>query len=118
MIKINIEIIYLDYLYKKQSCVNSLCCCKNVMVNNTLIINFNNNNKIDEIYEVYITVNKEMRCKIAYIPREYHNIIKKKLEVNSKLYLSITEIYNNSENIYKRKISKKNKGMAACIFLN
>ena len=118
-IKPDMEIVGLEGHDNGRSCSRHECCGIDVKINTVLrltktVVTINGNTeeaiKLQKVEEGTIT------CTVAFVPRCYQMNSNVKNQVNR--FCQVVEMYNTSNNTYKQKLSKRNKGMASVAFLD
>ena len=118
-IKPDMEIVGLEGHDNGRSCSRHECCGIDVKINTVLrltktVVTINGNTeeaiKLQKVEEGTIT------CTVAFVPRCYLMNSNVKNQVNR--FCQVVEMYNTSNNTYKQKLSKRNKGMASVAFLD
>ena len=74
----------------------------------------------DENAIVVATVfDAEVRCKVGFVPRVQATVLSRRDNSNNAFrYAIVKDIYSNNVNSYKATKSKRNYGMASCVFID
>jgi hypothetical protein len=119
VIKPDLEIVGLSASENDRSCCQHECCGEHVERNDVLrlvkcVVTVKD--KTEEAIKLCLIKEGTMTCTVAYVPRTYMNIPKVRNQVTR--YCQVVELYNESTNSYKRKLSHRNRGMASVAFLD
>ena len=74
------------------------------------------NNKVEEGIKLCLIQEGCMTCTVGYVPRNYMKLAMVQKQVTR--YCQVVELYSDSNNSYKRKLSHRNRGMASVAFLD
>ena len=119
IIKPDLEIVGLSSSDNDRSCCQHKCCGTRVRRNDVLrlvkcVVTVNN--ITEEAIKLCLIQEGSMTCTVAFVPRIYLKLPKVQQQINR--YCQVVELYDQSMNTYKRKLSSRNCGMASVAFLD
>lgn len=77
-----------------------------------------NNDETEEALIVARVIDAEVRCRVGFVPRVQATVLKRRFPTNIGQYAIVKDIYIGSSIVYKEAKSKRNYGMASCLFIN
>ena len=122
----DVEIVGLHERTFGRSCTTHECCGRTIQVGDVLrlvsmYIPIPPQDVVDGVVDEYaIKVTKiedgvDM-CTVGFIPRYAIRVPHVRQHVNK--FVQVTEVYDNSSNLYKKDLSIQNRGMASAAFIN
>ena len=119
IVKPDLEIVRLNASENGRSYCQHDCCGDFVGKNDVLrlvktVVTINN--KVVERIKLCLIQEGCMTCTVGYVPRNYMKLAKVRKQVTR--YCQVVELYSDSNNSYKRKMSHRNRGMASVAFLD
>lgn len=82
----------------------------------TIISNVNETD--EDAIAVHRVMDGIVGCRVGFIPRVQANMLHRRNVVPTTPYAIVKDVYSNSSNKYKLSKSKRNYGMACCVFFN
>ena len=119
IIKPDLEIVGLNGSGNNRSCCQHECCGNHVLKNDVLRLvrtMVTINDKTEEAIKLCLIREGAMTCTVGYVPRNYLKLAKVRKQITR--YCQVVELYSESNNSYKRKLSHRNLGMASVAFLD
>lgn len=83
----------------------------------TIIVNVDGDD--ESALAVGRVVDAEVRCKVGFVPRVQAAVLLRRNTANMAFqYAIVKDLYSDNDNNYKGTKSKRNYGIASCLFIN
>jgi hypothetical protein len=115
----DLEIVGLDMSNNGRSCTQHSICGKHVAVNDILrlvscVVTTHGNE--EEAVKLVKLADGADSCTVGFVPRVFAK--SPKVKANLKKFVQVVELYSDSPNSHKRRLSHQNHGMASVVFLD
>jgi hypothetical protein len=115
------EIVGLHHNSNGRSCCQHTTCGMSVVVGDVLrlvhvVLQIREGSPPEDAIKMIKIMDGVEGCCVGFVPRPYAKLQRIRDKIGT--FCIVTELYDNSINIFKRRMSHRNYGVAACIFLN
>jgi hypothetical protein len=115
------EIVGLHHNSNGRSCCQHTTCGMHVKVGDVLrlvhvVLQLRAGGEPEDAIKLVKLMDGMEGCCVAYIPRSFAGIQRIRDKIGS--CAMVLETYDDSTNVYKRRLSKRNYGVASCIFID
>ena len=121
------EVVGLQMISNGRQCCNHNVCDDHLGVGDVIklvgTIVTNNDGRDEGALTVHKIIDGTVGCRVGFVPRVQATVLQRRFSQSEALHCAdhfaiVKELYGESRNMYKQSRSKRNYGMACCIFIS